>query len=246
MILKVINSNSAGNAYILENEEEALLIECGVKFDKIMQALAFNLQKVKGAIVTHEHNDHSKAMRKVLENGIEVWTTRGTHYACGTDQHHRARFISSKQEVQIGNFRVMAFSIKHDAADPVGFLINHSETGTVLFLTDSYYSEYTFSGLNNVIIEANYSQQILQQKLDNGYVIPYLRNRIIKSHMNIETCQKLLQANDLSKVNNILLIHLSDSNSDAKLFREIITAATGKNVTIAESGLSIPFNKNPF
>lgn len=246
MKLKVINSNSAGNAYILENDTEALLIECGVKFDRVLKALAFNLTKVVGAIVTHEHGDHACSIKKALDRGVEVWATRGTHLSCGTDQHHRTRFISNKQEVQIGNFRVMAFSVKHDAADPVGFLIDHYETGTILFLTDSYYSEYTFSGLNNVIIEANYSQQILQQKLDNGYVIPFVRNRIIKSHMNIETCSKLLQANDLSKVNNIVLIHLSDSNSDAKLFREIITSATGKSVTVAEAGLEMQFNKNPF
>ena len=44
MRLKIINSNSTGNAYILQPDEgKSLLIECGVQFDKIQKALNFNL-----------------------------------------------------------------------------------------------------------------------------------------------------------------------------------------------------------
>ena len=64
--------------------------------------------------------------------------------------------------------------------------------------------------------------------------------------MNLSTCKELLQANDLSKVNNIVLIHLSDSNSNAKQFQQEITATTGKKVYVAEAGLTIDFNKQPF
>lgn len=246
MKLKVINSNSSGNAYLLENDKEALLIECGVNFDKIKQALQFNLNKVVGCLVTHEHGDHSKSMLQVLAAGINVYATNGTFTAIGLIDHHRANIISSGKQFTIGGFMVMPFDVKHDVTEPVGFLIYHPECGKVLFLTDSYYCEYTFAGLNNIIIEANYSHEILKQRVKDGLNPKFLGDRVITSHMSIDTCKKMLGANDMSQVQNIVLIHLSDSNSDEKKFKYEVEQQTGKQVHVAVSGLTIDFNKQPF
>jgi len=246
MQLKIINSNSMGNAYILENSKEALLIECGVRFDKIKQALNFNLAKVAGCLVTHEHKDHCRSVVEVMAAGIDVWTTAGTHIGMGTDLNHRARVLYSGYQFTIGGFKIKSFKIEHDCAEPVGYLINHSETGNVLFLTDSYYCEYTFPNLHNVIIEANYCQTILDDRRDSGSTPGFLRDRVIESHMSLATCKDMLQANDLSLVNNIVLIHLSDGNSDAKRFRREVEEQTGKVVHVAHAGMELSFNKTPF
>ena len=243
MNLKVISTGSKGNAYILENESEALLIECGVRFSNIKEALNFNFEKVVGCILTHEHGDHSKAINEVMSAGIAVFSSEGTHEALGTTMHHRACMYKKHQTFVLGNFKIMPFDVKHDAADPCGFLIHHPETGNVLFMTDLMYSKYTFKNLHNIIIEANYDTEIARKKLSE---MEFLRNRIIKSHMSLDTCKEFLKQNDLTQVNNIVLIHLSDSNSDEKLFRETIANATGKNVTVADNGLVIELNKTPF
>jgi phosphoribosyl 1,2-cyclic phosphodiesterase len=247
MRLTIINSNSQGNAYILENDREALLIECGVRFDKIKKALRFNLKKCVGCLVTHEHQDHCKSVKEVMAAGINVYASYGTHGAMKTEGHHRARFLHPDSVVKIGEFKIKSFNVKHDAAEPTGFLIQHHECGTVLFLTDSYYSEYTFSGLNNVIVEANYCQSILDKRVQDGMNPKFLRDRVITSHMSLTTCKDLLKANDLSQVNNIVLIHLSDGNSDAKRFQHEVQEVTGKQVHVADAGLVIEnFNKKPF
>lgn len=247
MNLRIINSNSAGNGYVLEaSNGEMLLIECGIRFDIIKKFIGFQLNKVAGAIVTHEHGDHSKSIKEVLSAGINVWTSKGTHEACGTDSHHRARITANGHKFQVGSFKVLSFDIKHDCSEPLGFLINHEECGNVLFLTDSYYCEYTFRNLNNVIIEANYCQSILDYRLASGINPKFLRDRVIESHMSIDTCKKTLAANDLSKVNNIVLIHLSDGNSDAERFKREVQEQTGKVVHVAYKNQIIPFNKNPF
>ena len=64
--------------------------------------------------------------------------------------------------------------------------------------------------------------------------------------MSYDTCEEVLQANDLSKVNNIVLIHLSPGNSNAIAFKQGIKCLTGKNVHIADKGVVIDFNKSPF
>lgn len=246
MKLIVINSNSSGNAYILENDQEALLIECGVRFERIKQALNFNFKKVVGCIITHEHLDHCKSVWEVLAAGVNVHTTYLTHIAMGTDRHHRAKQVLHETAFSCGSFRIMPFRINHDCADPVGYMINHEETGNILFLTDSYYSDYTFKDLNNIIIEANYCQSILDKRLEDGVNPKFLRDRVLSSHMSLATCKEFLKANDLAGVNNIVLIHLSDGNSDAARFKKEVQEVSGKPVFVADAGMAIEFNKTPF
>lgn len=246
MNLKIIGTGSKGNAYILENENEALLIECGVSVNDIKKALNFNLTKVVGCICTHEHFDHSKAIYDVMKLGIDMYASKGTLEKRFVFSLPRATMIKSKETVQIGNFKVMAFDVKHDAAEPLGFLIEHPDCGKVLFLTDTYYCSYTFPGLNNIIIEANYSKEIIDRKYGADSDKEFLRNRILKSHFSLQNCKDMLSANDLSQVNNIVLIHLSDSNSDEKQFHQEVTELTGKNVTVASNGMVITFRKTPF
>lgn len=246
MKLKILNSNSSGNCYLLESSTgEVLMIECGVRFEKVKQALSFNLKKVVCCLVTHSHGDHCKAINDVLKAGIEVYATKGEHEAMGTIDHHNAIEITNEDIFCCGRFNVKSFKIKHTTPDPVGFLINHPESGTILFLTDSYYSPYKFKGLNNIIVEANFCEDILDAQYEAGSNKKY-RDHVLTGHMSIQTCKEFLQANDLSQVNNIVLIHLSDGNSDADRFKREVQEVTGKSVHIADAGMEIPFNKIPF
>ncbi|WP_179022027.1 MBL fold metallo-hydrolase [Winogradskyella forsetii] len=243
MKLKVINSGSKGNAYILQSQDEALLIECGVRISDIKNAFNFDFSKLVGCIVTHEHGDHAKSIKDLMHYGIDVHATEGTHAALQTSSNHRAKSFELHETFKLGNFKIMPFDIMHDAVEPCGFLIDHPECGKVLFITDLIFCAYTFPNLNNIIIEANYDEAIAKRKLND---MEFLRNRIIKNHMSLDTCVKTLKANDLSKVNNIVLIHLSDSNSDELMFKDTVAEATGKTVSVANAGLTIDFNKTPF
>lgn len=238
MNLKVIGSNSAGNAYLLQSDAgETLLIECGVSIQTIKKALDFRLQNV-AALVSHSHGDHSKSIVDVANAGIPVYAGVETLTAKGLDGHHRAKEISAGQSFKVMGFSIKPFAVNHDVPC-FGFLIHHQECGLTLFLTDTCYCDYTFPGLNNMIIECNHSLDIIDKNKTPGF----LRDRIIQSHMSLKTCKDLLAANDLSQVNNIVLIHLSDSNSDEARFKREVAEQTGKSVHIAIKGLTIPFNK---
>lgn len=246
MKLKILNSGSVGNCYILENKSTALIIECGVKFKDIMQALDFNLGKVAGVLISHEHGDHCKSVKDVMAAGLNVYASDGTIAAMKVANHHRAFRLFKQTPKQIGEFKILPFDVKHDAAEPFGFLINHPDCGNVLFITDSYYVAHTFKNLNNILIEANYDQKIVDQRLKDGNIHVKVRDRVIESHMSLETCKGLLLANDLSAVNNIVLIHLSDGNSNAADFKKQVQDLTGKTVHIAGKDMVIDLNKTPF
>lgn len=246
MKLKVISTGSIGNAYVLYNEHEALLIEAGVNIKEIKKAVDFDFSKIVGCIITHEHLDHAKSAVDVARLGINVYCSLGTMKARSLGTLNRVKQIKSKEFFSIGNFKIMPFDVSHDAKEPLGFLIEHPDCGKTLFLTDTFYCKYTFPGLNNIIVEANYSKEIIDKKYGPDSDKEFLRNRILKSHFSLDNCKDMLKANDLSQVNNIVLIHLSDSNSNEKQFVKEVTELTSKNVCAAVNGMEINFNKTPF
>jgi len=244
MRLKVVNSGSVGNCYVLENENEILLIECGVSIQEIKEAINFNTKKVVGCIVTHEHGDHCKSLKEVEALGIEtralIEVYNNKAIVCLPDQK-----IEIGKTFHLGNFKIMPFDVRHNVPC-VGFLIDHTETGRFVFITDTNFVDYTFPDLNNIIVEANFCHDIIKRKYGHANGKEFLKNRIFKDHFSLRDCKEMLLANDLRKVQNILLIHLSDSNSDEKLFQKEVYQLTGKKTVCASKGLIIDFNKEPF
>lgn len=246
MELHVIGTGSKGNCYLLESEKETLIIECGVQASEIKKALNFNLHKVVGCILTHEHNDHAKSILDLMNWGVNIYASQGTLKSKRVLEAHRANIVKKNKAFRLGEFKIVPFDVKHDAAEPFGFLIEHPDCGKTLFITDTYYVEYLFPGLNNIIIEANYCEDIINEKLGVESGKMFLRNRIISSHFSLKSCKELLDVNNLESVHNIVLIHLSDSNSNEERFKNEVMELTGKTVTVAQNGMKLNFNKSPF
>lgn len=247
MELKILGSGSSGNCYIFDNGKEALVVECGISFKDVQRAVDFNVSRIVGALISHEHQDHAKHLWHFRDARIPVYMSEGTfNEVCRGRRGGFPLILHAGHETQIGGFTVLPFGTQHDAAEPLGFLIKHVEMGNVLFATDTYYLSYTFADLNNILIECNYSVNILEANIATGNLPRALRDRTVKSHCSLCTCREILLANDLSKVNNIVLIHLSDGNSNAADFQREIFDISGKNVFVAAAGMTLSFNKTPF
>lgn len=246
MKLKVLGSGSKGNCYLLESEEEILIIELGISLKDIMQAIDFNLNKVVGALVTHEHGDHAKSVHKALEKGIKVICTQGTFDAITDEKSYFYKRARYRQEYKVGSFYIVPFRTQHDAAEPCGYLIRHKEMGTLLFATDTYYLEYRFKGINHWLVECNYSKEILEENKDKGYIHPSLADRLTSSHFSLENVKQFFSANDLTVTKGIMLIHLSDGNSNARQFKKDIEELTNRTTYIADKGIEIDLSLCPF
>lgn len=233
MKLLCLGSNSSGNCYLLAGKTETLIIECGVRLQEVKKALNFDLSTVVGAVVSHEHGDHSKYVSEYSAAGITVLANAGI-----TNPLTFGKTIEAKKGYKLGSFKIFPFGVKHDVPC-FGFIIGHPEMGQLLFLTDTMFCEYTFPGLNHILIECNYSDEILIQNIQSGSVNEAMRQRLMGSHMELETAKGILQMNDLSAVANIVLIHLSDSNSNEKRFIEEIKGVTGKPTYAANKGFKL-------
>lgn len=230
--ITTIASGSSGNCYHVTDGSTPLLLECGINFRDIQIALDFKTNNLAGCLVSHEHKDHSKGIKDVIKAGIDVYASRGTIEQEGIN-HHRLKPIQPKKQFQIGTWTILPFEVEHDAAEPLGFLLQSENGGKLLFATDTYYVRYKFRGLTHIMVECNYSMDILEENIENGLVHPAMKKRLIKSHFSLENVKEFLRANDLSKVQEIHLMHLSDTNSDEKRFKNEIQALTGKPVYVS-------------
>lgn len=238
MKLKVLGSGSSGNCYLLQGDKETLIIECGISYKEILKGLNFNLSNVVGCLISHEHKDHCKAVNELIKNGINAYGSEGTFAGIefkDITKSHRIKSIKALEQFKIGEFIVLPFDTQHDCNEPLGFVITHKDMGTLLFATDTYYIQYKFKGINHILVECNYSMGILEDK----ELPKSLKTRVIKSHFELENVKEFLRATDLNTVKEIMLIHLSDSNSNAAEFKDSIERLTGKPTYIASNGLEI-------
>ena len=236
MVLKVIGSSSAGNGYILENDREALLIEAGVRFSDVKKALGYNIRKVVGCVVSHEHKDHARYVEEVKAAGIPVLGGEGVN---------PTRVIEPRRGYRLGGFQVIPLPVEHDVPC-YAFIVRHEDMGKLLFVTDTMTFNYRIDGLSHILIEANYSDVRLDENIEAGLLPESLRERIIRSHMEIGTTIDVLKSLDLSAVWNIVLVHLSEGNSDAADFIQRIEAETGRTATIAVPGLVMSMKNLPY
>lgn len=167
-----------------------------------------------------------------MRAGIDCYMSRGTAEALEVSGH-RANIIKARQQFRTGTWTILPFETQHDAAEPLGFLLANQAGDKLLYATDTFYIRYKFHGLTHIMVECNYAADILKTNVKAGLVEPALKTRILKSHFSLENVKKFLQANDLSKVEAIFLLHLSDGNSDAERFKREIQELTGRMVFIA-------------
>jgi phosphoribosyl 1,2-cyclic phosphodiesterase len=225
-------SSSHGNAYIVDDGQTRLLLEAGLQAKRFRERAGFIMHKIDACFVSHEHQDHACGLRGIMQAGIDVYCSQGTIEALGLSGH-RLHPVAPGQQVQIGTMLVVPFSVIHDAAEPLGFLVATRAGDKLLFATDTHYIPHRFNGLTHIAIEANFEASVLKENVAQGYVPAEVGKRLWDRHMSLQQVKKFLAANDLSKVQEIHLLHLSDQNSDAGRFQSEIERITGKPVYVA-------------
>ena len=222
-------SSSRGNFYTVSDGENLLAIECGLRFPDLRRALGFRVSELCGCLVSHEHKDHSRAASDLARAGVDIYASAGTLAALGLSGA-RINSVTVHERFFVGPWTVYPFDTTHDAAEPLGFVVI-TETGEkLLYASDTPYLKYMVEGLTVIAIECNYEASMLQE----SSLLPAVKRRIVHSHFSLEYVKGFLQANDLSRVREIHLLHMSDGNSDAARFKREVQELTGKPVVIAE------------
>lgn len=229
--IKTLATGSKGNCYHISDGSTSLLLECGIKFKDIQKKLDFKTTDLAACLVTHEHKDHCIGLKDVLKNGIDTYMSLGTSEAIGIT-HHRIKRVRSKEQFRIGTWTILPFDVQHDVSEPVGFLFMNEQGEKLLFATDTYYIKYKFNDLSHIMLECNYAEDIVSENVAAGRLPKTLAKRLLRSHFSLENVKEFLRSNDLSKVEEIWLLHLSNANSDEARFKKEIAELTGKVVYV--------------
>lgn len=243
MRLRVLDSGSRANGYLLYGEDESIAIECGVSYSEFMRSTGFKKRYIKGLLLSHEHGDHSRYLSQFLDAGINAYMSQGTFDSMNLERRYigfGVSIVKPMQKYNVGGFDILPFPTQHDCSEPLGYLIRHKEMGTCLFATDTYYLRYSFNGLNHIMIECNYDNESLKKNVSSGEVPLFVAKRVCRSHMSLETLLSTLKSNDISEVRNIVLLHLSSTNSDSEYYISRVEQSTGIPTVVATHSLDIP------
>ena len=224
-------SSSHGNAYIVDDNDTRILLECGVSHKKLQKLAGFALSDFAACLISHEHKDHAKSVPDLIARGMDIYMSEGTARALDAED---VSLISSMEQFNVRSLDIVPFATFHDAAEPLGFLIKSRTDGDVLaFATDTVNLRYRFPNLNILAIEANYDKGILEkcERLPDK-----VRHRITNAHMEIDTLCDYLRSLDLSACREIYLLHLSDATSHEGKFVERVRDAVPSGIKVIACG----------
>lgn len=246
MFLHVIGCNSKGNCHIIQNEFAAYILDLGVSFYDIKRVLDYDNIKVRGAVVTHAHGDHSKSIKNAARAMIKIYASKSTFESCGIPKYFNRRQFEFDDN-GIWKFEENYFDdsdidikaiirVEHDV-ETHAFHLKIPEVGHVLYITDcGYYPHASNVKADLIIIECNYIDSKIGDSSQD------IRNQ--NFHMSLDDTIQAIQ-NNCKETTKVVLTHLSDRNSDEFLMWENVMERTGmQNVAVARDGLVLDVSKD--
>lgn len=217
-----LHSSSKGNAILIYTQSTKLLIDCGIsgkKLEESLRSAEVDPAEISATAVTHEHSDHTKGLgifsrKHAVPIFANLGTWRAMRPALGRLDEDNIRVIDEDTPFIIGDISVTAFGISHDAAAPVGYILETEHCRAAVATDMGFVSRETverLSGCREVLIEANYDPNML----DMGRY-PYELKQRIKSdrgHLANDDAAYLAEALIKNGTQRVILGHLSEENN---------------------------------
>lgn len=223
--VKCIASSSVGNCFIVSDGITSLLLDAGVKMKDILVACDFNMDKIGGALITHEHNDHARSVEELTGRGIRIYGS-----AAVASRFKEVRSVRPFARYAIDTIDFFAVPMEHDTVC-YAYCIRSCATGdTLLYATDTKRMTEYIEGLGQMIIESNYNVELLENSVKPRKLV----RRIAECHMSVETLAKYISRMDQGRLQEVYLCHLSDDHSDVEKMAEKIGDVTKAKVLVCE------------
>ena len=230
-----LGSGSCGNCYYLATDTDAIVIDCGIslrRIKKLMSEYGMSMGKIRAILVTHDHADHIKGAGKMSkEYNLPVYATPLVHQ--GMDRNWQAtvkiplehrHYIEPEEPFQIGDFRITAFLLPHDASENVGYHIEVGDQYRFTVMTDVGDATETVKKYigksTHLVFEANYDEEMLV----NGRYSDILKERIASGHGHMSNKKAATALAEVfhEGLKNVWLCHLSEENNHPELARKTV------------------------
>lgn len=224
-------SGSSGNSLFIGTESTKILIDAGLSGKRIIEALRSigeNPSELSAILITHEHSDHTRGAGIVSRKfDIPIYANENTWEAMDREispiNIKNKAYFNTGAQFNIGDIIINAFSIPHDAAEPVGynFFVNDKKVTVATdigHINKELLKNFEMSDL--ILLESNHDVEMLK-------VGPYpwhLKQRIMgdRGHLSNEMAGKVIAYLAGKGTKNFLLGHLSKENNFPELAFETV------------------------
>ena len=220
--MRIINigSGSKGNATLIEYQNHAIIIDCGLSIKRLSYCIdKYGLKNITidGILITHEHGDHIRYLYQYLKK------FKTYYYISKNSYDHipyyierqlidnRTCFIDANGKYTLGNFVFVPIELSHDTSNIFGFIIKAGNK-SIAVITDTgiLYEQYfkLLRAMDVLIIESNHDVEMLLES-DRDYT---LKKRILSEHGHLsnDQCAEILRKIISDKTKTIMLAHLSE------------------------------------
>ena len=222
MRIASLGSGSKGNATLVDTGETLILIDCGLPRRAVEERLSdrgVSPRDIDAILVTHEHGDHCRGVVALAgAYDLPVFLTAGTATSQKLDGLRRAIVIRPGDRFAVGDLKVAAEPVPHDAREPVQFCFHHA--GVKLgVLTDlgsiTPHVVSAFSGCDALVLEFNHDPQMLAEG-------PYPRSVQSRvggtfGHLTNAQARQFLDHADTSRLRMLFVAHISQQNNQPAL-----------------------------
>jgi phosphoribosyl 1,2-cyclic phosphodiesterase len=223
MRVAVLGSGSKGNAVVVEAGGTRLLLDCGLLPKAIRRRLGeidLELTDIDALLITHAHGDHCAGARRL--SGVFRWrtyATKQTHKRLG-NRGGLLNFVPVEPGVafDVDGLRVTAVALPHDMPGTVAWVVEH-EGARFALCTDCGHPALdvvnALAGCDTLMVEFNHDEEMLS----NGPYPPRLKRRVLSDvgHMSNAQAAQLVRATDTSRLQRLVLAHLSETNNTPRL-----------------------------
>lgn len=238
---QIIGSGSKGNAVLIYDDKRAFLVDAGLSGRELIKRLdgaGFELERLAGVILTHEHDDHTRGLKGLLKKiDVPVWANIQTSDYLKSRGYQKVKWqvFDTGSEFSFDGIKVKSFPVPHDAYDPCGFVVCIGEI-SVGILTDLGYCtdiiRREIASCQVLVLEANYDDELLAQDQKRPWSV---KQRISARHGHLSNVQaaELLRSlvNRNCKLRHVFLAHMSEDCNSPEL------AITEVRKGLAEAGL---------
>ena len=245
----VLGSGSGGNAVVVESGGIRVLIDAGFsckELERRMRLVGIEPSTITALLLTHEHEDHVKgADRFARKHRLPVYLTAGTMVGTvlGDEVTSRTVRIESGRPFEVGPFAVEAFSIPHDAREPVGFVLQDGGGRRLGLAADfgcrTQLAWGRLADLDCLLIETNHDLEMLRS---GPYPWP-LKQRVASRHGHLSNREAADGLPELlaARLRFVVLYHLSRTNNLPALAAAEVAETLAREGSAAEIVISSQF-----
>ncbi len=230
MKVSVLGSGSGGNTTVISCASGVYLIDVGLSAKQIVLRLeqrGIDPDSLSGIFLTHEHSDHARGLDVFMrKRDIPVYANALTKEALqwGIKSEISWKVFQTGQSFEVSDLSVTAFPIPHDAAEPVGFVLESSSARFGLVTDVGYITQSMrvhLKGSDALFIEANYDEDLLEADTKRPWAT---KQRISSRHGHLSNTQagELIADVGCEKLSCVLLGHLSSDCNNASVATETI------------------------